>query len=431
MTCRTRPTAGPKDASKAGKTVNRLALHNSMTDRKEPFEPRQPGRVKLFTCGPSVYRRQHLGNYRTYLFEDVLHRYLQYLGLKVERVINFTDVEDKAIGEARQKGVGLADLRRPVEAAFFKECELLGIHLPDTIPRASTSVDAAVDLVRRLVERGHAYWHQGEVFFDPLTYDGFGRIYGLDMDRWPKKKVRFRRDTYQGNRWNRGDFILWHKRRPTDGEVWWDTAIGRGRPSWNIQDAAMIRMHLGFEIDIHTGGIDNLYRHHDYTLAVMEGASGLRFCPTWLHGGHLLVDGRKMSKSRGNVTYVETLIERGYLPEHIRFFLLCGPYRESLDLRREHLDLQTGRLDRLRRLAAGLLDHGGGGPLTAGPDPAAALRVDFEVRLNDNLDYAGAVDALETHLVAAARGKGLGPDGHRRLDAVVTDIGKVLGLKLK
>ena len=408
-----------------------LMLYNSMTNRKETFAPRRRGKVRLFTCGPSVYRRQHVGNYRTYLFEDVLQRYLVYRGLTVERVINFTDVEDKAIAEARDTGVSVKELRRPVEEAFFAECALLGILLPDAIPRASTSVEAAVDLIKRLIERGHAYWHEGEVFFDPLTYDGFGRLFGLDMDQWPDKKVRFRQDTYPGHRWNRGDFILWHKCQKADGEVCWETAIGQGRPAWNIQDASMIAETLGFEIDIHTGGIDNLYRHHDYTLAVMEGASGKRFCPWWLHGGHLLVDGRKMSKSKGNVTYVGDLLRRGFQPRHIRFFLLCGPYREDLDLRTSRLETCAGHLDRVRRQVARL--HGRQSPRARTParDPSTALRRDFERAMNDNLDYAEAFTAVARHLQQATEldaTDGLPPKHRTALQKILKEIDQVLGV---
>jgi cysteinyl-tRNA synthetase len=411
--------------------VNQLTLYNTMTGRQEPFTPRRRGKVKLFTCGPSVYRRQHLGNYRTYLFEDVLQRYLVYRGLTVERVINFTDIEDKAIEEARANGVSVAALRRPVEEAFFAECAQLGILLPDSIPRASTSIAAAVNLIERLVRRGHAYWHEGEVFFDPLTYDGFGRLYGLDMDRWPAKKVRFRQDTYPGQRWNRGDFIIWHHCEEADGEVCWETAIGRGRPAWNIQDAAMISENLGFEIDIHTGGIDNLYRHHDYTLAIMEGASGKRFCPWWLHGGHLLVDGRKMSKSKGNVTYVDDLLPRGFQPRHIRFFLLNGPYREDLDLRISRLEAAAGRLDRVRRLVAGLHERRTPKARTPSQDPATALRGDFEKAMNDNLNVAGAFDAV-AHWLERAAGQdsveGIPPRNRRDLQKALKDIDQVLGV---
>jgi cysteinyl-tRNA synthetase len=402
-----------------------------MTGRREPFAPRRRGRVKLFTCGPSVYRRQHLGNYRTYLFEDVLQRYLAYRGQIVERVINFTDIEDKAIAEAREKGVSVRTLRQPVEEAFLAECAQLGIALPAAIPRASTSVAAAVDLIQRLVERGHAYWHEGEVYYDPLTYDGFGRLYGLDMDRWPAKKVRFRQDTYPGQRWNRGDFILWHRCEEADGQTCWETAIGRGRPAWNIQDAAMISETLGFEIDIHTGGIDNLYRHHDYTLAIMEGASGKTFCPWWLHGGHLLVDGRKMSKSKDNVTYVDDLLRRGFEPRHIRFFLLNGPYREDLDLRISRLEANAGRLERARRLVARLHERRSPGAKASSRDPGAELRRAFEKAMGDDLDVAGAFEAVVFWLERAADAderQGLPSSTRESLQQTLKDIDQVLGV---
>jgi cysteinyl-tRNA synthetase len=454
--------------------VSELRLYNTLTRRKEAFSPREPGRVRLFTCGPSVYRPQHLGNYRTYLFEDVLHRYLVYRGLQVDRLLNFTDVEDKAIAEARDKGVTLEALRRPVEEAFLQECGLLGIRLPPKIPRATTSVESAVALVQRLIQRGHAYWQQGEVFFDPLTYDGFGRLFGLDMSRWPRKKVRFRKDTYPGRRWNRGDFILWHKRTAQDGDVWWDTEIGEGRPAWNIQDAAMIHKHLGPEIDIHTGGVDNLYRHHDYTLAIMEGASGKRFCPWWLHGAPLMVDGEKMSKSRGNIAYLDDLLARGFEARHLRFFLLYAPYREPLDLRIARLEQRAGLLDRVRRQASRLRSKGdvggtgdvpgagdepfaddepfagdasrtgddpgaghdpggdaGAGPERGGGSPADELRAAFQERMDDNLDYAGAFDALRGHVaraVAADRHQRLDPRERAEICAALVDVDRVLNV---
>ena len=411
--------------------MDELILYNIFSDKKEPFAPREKDKVKIFTCGPSVYRRQHLGNYRTYLFEDVLQKYLEYKRLNVVRVINFTDIEDKAIEEARKKGVSVEELRRPVEEDFFKECKRLKIRLPKRIPRGSTSVDSAVYLIRRLIDSGHAYWHQGEVFFDPLTYDGFGRLYGLDMSRWPNKKIRFRRDTYPGQRWNRGDFILWHKFNNKEKEPWWDTEIGRGRPAWNIQDAAMIRKHLGFEIDIHTGGVDNLYRHHDYTLAIMEGASSKTFCPWWLHGGHLTVNGQKMSKSKNNVTYVQDLIEQGFQPRHIRFFLLYAPYNDKLNLRISHMEERAGHLDRIRRLASSLQTHNTEDSHGTQKDLAAEMRAVFEERMNDNLDYAGAFDAVADHLISAVRvdkNDGINVKSRDDLLEVVRDLDNVFGV---
>lgn len=374
-----------------------LFLMNTLAGRKEMFRPRQGRTVRLFTCGPSLYRRQHLGNYRSFVYEDVLERYLELLGHDVRRVINFTDMEDKGIAEARDTGKSLAEVVRPVEEAFYRECELLKVRLSLPIPRATTSVESAVSLIKKLLDKKVAYRHQGDIFFDPLKYRGFGRLFGLDMSRWPARRKRFRKDTYPGQRWNLGDFILWHGYRESDGDVFWETELGKGRPSWNIQDAGMIAKHLGFAIDIHTGGVDNLYRHHDYTLAIMESASGKTFCPTWLHGEHLLVQGVKMSKSKGNIVYPEDLFEKGYDPRHVRFFLMDGAhYRKKLDLSKESLLAEAGRLDALSELA-GKLTRGANSSRTSSPRSETLVKAvgpAFRRHLNDDLNVRGAVDEL-------------------------------------
>jgi cysteinyl-tRNA synthetase len=320
-----------------------------------------------------------------------------------------------------------------VEQAFFRECEMLQIHLPDVIPRSSTSVESAVELVKILLQKGHAYWHDGEVFFDPLSYPGFGKLFGLDMSKWPEKRVRFRKDTYPGQRWNYGDFILWRKRTPEDGEVFWETQLGQGRPAWNIQDAGMIAKHLGFELDIHTGGVDNLYRHHDYTLAIMECASGKVLAPYWLHGEHVTVEGAKMSKSKGNVLYVEDLLDKGFYPRHLRFGLLYGAhYRDRIDVSTEELKKQARRLDSTREIAHGLLS----GRIEnendeAGEDFAGSLRRAFEAKMADDLDYNGAFEAVVRELsraAAADREGGLTERRRQELRAALCDVDRVLGV---
>ena len=187
-----------------------LTLTNTLTREKEIFKSIEDQKVKLFTCGPSIYRRPHVGNYGTFLFEDILQRYLEYLGYDVRRVINFTDLEDKAIDEAREKGLTVQEVTEAVAEEFFKDAALLKLKLPDSIPRSSASVDKAVELIKKLVEKGYAYRHGKDIFYDPLKFKGFGKLFGLDMSRWPEKKRRFRKDTYPGQRWNFGDFILWH-----------------------------------------------------------------------------------------------------------------------------------------------------------------------------------------------------------------------------
>ena len=410
---------------------NPLLLTNTMSRKKERFVPRSHGRVDLFTCGPSIYRDPHLGNYRTFLYEDVLHRYLVYLGYEVHRLINYTDVEDKAIDEARRRRTDIWSVTGSAARRFEDDARILRMLLPAFIPRSSTSVDQAVHLINLLISRGHAYWYTEDVFYDPLTFDGFGRLYGLDMTRWPEKKRRFRRDTYPGQRWNRGDFILWHG----GGEVAWDTAIGRGRPAWNVQDPAMITKHLGYRIDISCGGVDNLYRHHDYTIAVIEGASGEEFCPYWLHGAHLLADGEKMSKKKGNIVYPRTILEEGYSPGDIRFYLIYGHYRKRMNLTRERLDSRARMLrgfrDRLRRIFGGFLDAEEGknhGSALQGGGPAVGILRAFEQGMNDDLDVKSAFDKVGRELEKIEREHARIPLPEQRKRALADAVRRIDGV---
>jgi cysteinyl-tRNA synthetase len=412
---------------------SRLCLKNTMTGRKEIFKPRESaGPVKMFTCGPSIYSWPHIGNYRTFLFEDILQRYLEYLGYTVNRLINFTDVEDKAVQAAQEKGISLKKLTEPVADRFFKDCRLLRIVLPETaVSRSSTSVDQAVHLIQRLMEKGIAYRHGDNIYYDPLKFKGFGKLYGLDMSRWPRKKVRFHKDTYPGHRWNLGDFVLWMGRKEKKkDDVSWETALGRGRPSWNVQDPAMITKHLGYRIDISCGGIDNLYRHHDYNIAVIEGVSGKKFANYWLHAEHVLVDGVKMAKSRGNIVYVGDVLDKGFSPRHLRFYLIYGHYRDKLNLNRDRLHLARGRIEAFRDLTEKIA---GAGTSPKKSDHRARRRIerlkaDFQNRMNDDLDVKGAFDAVYESAEALAKMAAWGglSAGHRREAAKL--LGRIDGV---
>lgn len=411
-----------------------FVLYNTFTRRREVFRSRVPGEVKLFTCGPSVYRRPHLGNYRTFLYEDVLQRYLEYRGNRVHRVIVVTDVEDKALEEALSLDLSVQELTDRNVDFFRQECEELGIALPDTMPRASTSVDVAADLIQSLIERGVAYRHGNDVFYDPLKYSRFGELFGLDMRDWPAERRRFAQDTYEGNRWNRGDFILWHGFRKGD-QVWWDTPLGRGRPSWNVQDPAMCVQQAGYEIDIHCGGIDNLYRHHDYNRAVIEGVTGTEFCHYWLHGEHVIVEGSKMSKSKGNVLYLEHMAERGITPREVRFLLICGHYRDKLNITDQLIDERVALIRALRADVDLLLADADVRGDTRHPDPAVdaiieELPVLFETAMNDDLRVADAVPALRTalrQLRTLSGDRPVPPPAAVRLRATLSAIDSVIG----
>ena len=371
-----------------------LNIFNTLTNRFEVFKPFEDSKVKMYSCGPSVYQPPHIGNYRTFLFEDVVQRYLEYLGYRVTRLMTLTDVEEKALVEAKKSNVALGHLTRQNEVLLFRDFEFLKIKIPDQAVRASTVIDQAAMLTESLVAKGYAYWHEHEgeknAYFDPLRFKGFGKLAKLDMSRWPRKRRRFHKDTYPGTPWNRGDFILWQGCKK--GEACWETAVGRGRPAWNIQDAAIVTKHLGFSVDVAAGGVDNLVRHHDYTLAVAEAVSGKQFAKYWLHGAHLLVDGKKMSKSRGNVYYPKDLAAKGYGGAHVRFFLIYGHYRKSKNFTFEELAETSKKLELLRKRVRGLVGAKSGGPSGKEKDVAQSILTGFEANMNRDLDVKGAFD---------------------------------------
>ncbi len=416
-------------------STHNLFLNNTLTKRKELFRSRRPGIVNIFTCGPSIYRRPHIGNYRTFIYEDILVKYLEYLGFTVNRVINFTDIEDKTISTASEEGVDVSQLTQSVEDTIFQEIDKLAIRFPKEIQRSSTSIETAVEIIDQLLANGHAYWHDGNVYFDPLTYDDFGAVYGLDMSRWPKKKVRFSKDTYPGQRWNLGDFILWHG---YDGGEWihWDTKIGKGRPSWNVQDPAMIVQGAGYELDIHCGGIDNLWRHHDYNRAVLESVSGKELAHYWLHGEHLIVGGEKMSKSKGNVLYIEDLINRGCTGQRVRFLLAYGYYREKMNVTDEMMESRCEKILGLQEMIAALTDQQ---KSDAPENPRARQLVEeiellFRHEMNNDLHVGAAIDAVDAvlqELKSIDEEKGLSSSLRGTIKESLSRIDEVLGVLFK
>lgn len=422
-----------KFGSAAGGKIEMLQLHNTMSRQMEQFEPNGGRTVKMFSCGPSIYRRPHVGNYRTFAWEDVLQRYLEYLGYEVQRAINLTDIEDKALEEAKNDSRSVEELTGAVARRFFDEAGSLGIKLPENMPRSSTSVTQAAAIIRKLLESGFAYRHGNNIFFDPLKFEGFGKLFRLDMSKWPKTKKRFKKDTYPGQRWNLGDFILWHGFKDGD-QVYWDTEIGKGRPAWNIQDPAMILQTLGYGLDIFCGGIDNIYRHHDYNIAVMESFSGVELSRFWLHGQHVLADGQKMSKSLNNIIYPEDLLAGGVSWKHLRFYLIYTYYRKKVSFTDEDFRRVCSKLDELRSMVAGLIDAGsrtGSSTDQSAEKMAGALMARFETGMNDDLDTRTAIDGvMETvrSLDSLARAGKLGGEQARVIEGLLRRIDQVLNV---
>lgn len=378
-----------------------LRVYNTLSGKIEKFKPHEKQEVRMFTCGPSVYRRPHIGNYRTFLYEDLLQRYLEYLGYDVVRLISLTDIEDKAIVEAQKEEVTTKELAERNRRIFTKDAKLLRMKGPTyaacMMACSSTAVEETAKLIKALLNEGYAYYYtyrsRRNVYFDPLKFAGFGRLSKLDMDRWPKKKRRFHRDTYVGTRWNRGDFILWHGYKKGDADHW-DTEIGKGRPSWNIQDAATITKYLGRSIDVACGGVDNLARHHDYTIAIVESVSEQELAHYWFHGQHLFVDGKKMSKSKGNVFHPGDLVKMGYSGADIRFFLISGHYRKRLNFTLEKMRRASWKLEVFRNMVHGLEKTESEETHWKAKELIEDLVTAFEDNMNSDLDVKAAFHAL-------------------------------------
>jgi len=396
-----------------------LRLFNTFGRKIETFQPVREELVSVFTCGPSVYQRSHIGNFRTFLFEDILVRYLEYLGYQVKRGLNITDIEDKAMAEAAKHGVSVKQLTDRNIEDFFEEMKGLRMKVPDFLPRASEAVNKAVEIIEQLLDLEIAYWHQGNCYFDPLKYPGFGELYGLDMKKWPKQKRRFHKDTYPGMQWNRGDFVLWHGYKG-GGEAFWDTRIGKGRPAWNIQDPSMISRFFDETLSIYCGGIDNLFRHHDYTRAILESIRPYPMARFWLHCSHLHVDGKKMSKSIGNILYTDNLQKQGYDMSEIRFFLIYGHYRKTMNYSAKRMRATTEKLRRFKEQVKKIRNRAGSTTDTD-TDIARKITETFQERMDDDLDVKGAFDNVSA-LVAGVNIKDLSPS---KASGIVKALGKV------
>jgi cysteinyl-tRNA synthetase len=376
-----------------------LRLYNSLTQKNEIFESINDGRVKLVTCGPSIYQLPHIGNYRTFVFEDILQRYLEYLGYDVERVLTITDVEDKAIAEAHKHDIKVKQLTDDNVKKFVEELKKLKVKIPDHMQRSSTTVEITVDLIEILLKKGIAYWYSYDgrknVYFDPTKFDEFGKLFRLDMNKWPKQKKRFHKDTYLGNRWNLGDFILWHGYKDGD-KLYWHTKLGKGRPSWNIQDPAMIPKYFNFEVDIWCSGIDSTYRHHDYIIAIVESITGKPFVGYWLHSAHLFFEGEKMSKRKGNLKYPGDLLETQCIWNHIRFFFIYGHYRRKMNFTFKDYTKVCNLLRSFRKIIEDLnMDENNNQKSSKEAKRLVKkIKIDFEENMNNDLQVKIAFDSL-------------------------------------
>jgi cysteinyl-tRNA synthetase len=311
-----------------------LKLLNTYTRKQQKFVPLKGNSVRMYTCGPTVWDYAHIGNFRTYVFQDVLRRYLEFKGYKVTQVTNITDVDDRTIRQSKEAGVTLQEYTRKYEEAYFADLRALSIERAEHYPRATEHIDEMVALVKKLIRRGFAYKAEGSVYFDISKFRAYGRLSGIHMN---ELKTGARIDSDKYNKDEARDFALWKGWRPDDGDVFWETAIGKGRPGWHLECSAMSMKYLGATFDIHSGGEDLIFPHHENEIAQSEAATGKRFVRFWLHSGMLLVGGRKMAKSSGNFFTLRDLLSKGRDPLAVRYLLMSAHYRAQLNFTEEAL----------------------------------------------------------------------------------------------
>ncbi|MEM3601264.1 MAG: cysteine--tRNA ligase [Candidatus Bathyarchaeia archaeon] len=369
-----------------------IYLFNTLTRRKEKFTPMEEGKVKIYTCGPTVYDYAHIGNFRTFVFQDLLRRWLKYKGFKVTQVMNITDVDDKTIKGCRKRGVPLKEYTDHYIKAFFEDLESLNIERVEYYPKATEHISEMVALIKRLMEKGYAYrGDDGSIYYDISKFKDYGKLSKLKIEEL-KPGARVKVDEYGKEELR--DFALWKAWDEEDGDVYWETEIGKGRPGWHIECSTMAMKYLGETIDIHSGGVDLIFPHHENEIAQSEAATGKPFALYWLHSEHLLVEGRRMAKRYGNFYTLRDLMAKGYDAKAIRYLLLSTHYRQQLNFTFEGLKAAENALNRLTTFMQRLLEAEGVG---CGEDIKRLIekvQKRFEKAMDDDLNISVALSAI-------------------------------------
>ena len=371
-----------------------MKIYNSQTRRKEEFVPIEPGKVRIYSCGPTVYNYFHIGNARPFIMFDPLRRYLEYRGYEVKFVQNFTDIDDKMIKRANEEGTTVEELGDRFIAEYFKDADALGIHRATVHPRATRHIGDIIGLIKRLEKNGLAYNVNGDVYFDTEAFPGYGKLSGQNLE---DLEAGARIDVDDAKR-HPMDFALWKAQKP--GEPAWPSPWGMGRPGWHIECSAMSMKYLGETIDIHCGGKDLLFPHHENEIAQSEGATGKPFVHYWMHNGHINVDNQKMSKSLGNFFTVRD-ISKEFDLEAVRMFMISAHYRSPVNFSKEMIEQSKAALDRLytaRDNWTFLLDHAPERELNEAEQALIAKGREavakFDEAMDDDLNTADAIGAI-------------------------------------
>ena len=407
-----------------------MNVFNSLTRRNEELKPIADNTIRLYTCGPTVYNFAHIGNFRAYTFEDILRRVIQFNGMKVKQVMNLTDVDDKTIKGANAAGVKLTDYTKTYKDAFFADLKKLNIQPAEIYPAATDHIPEMIALVSKLMEKGVAYQSEDKsVYFKVREFPGYGKLAHIDFDN-QRTGLRCAADEYDKE--NVGDFALWKAWEESDGPVAWDSPWGKGRPGWHIECSAMSMKYLGETFDLHTGGIDNLFPHHENEIAQAEAATGKEFVKTWMHCAHLRVNGEKMSKSLGNFFTLRDLIEKGWTGREIRYVLINAHYRSGLNFAFSALDDARKSLEKIdrcvERLAQAAKTSSSGASASRLPrSEFSAPLAKFTEAVNDDLNIPMAFAAL-FELVRICNGLAVDAEAANEALAVFKRMDEVLGV---
>jgi cysteinyl-tRNA synthetase len=374
-----------------------LKLYNTLGRRLEAFEPIRKGEVRMYTCGPTVWNYAHIGNFRTFVFEDLLRRHLKFKGHMVTQVMNITDVEDKIIKGMKEFHKPLKELTEFYESAFFQDLDTLRAERAEFYPRATDHISDMVALIRVLQEKGYAYTApDGSIYYDISKFKDYGALSGVRLDAL-RSAGRVSSDHYEEKK-EASDFVLWKAWVPDDSEVYWENELGKGRPGWNIECSAMSMKYLGETFDIHTGGVDHRFPHHENEIAQSEGATGKKFVNYWLHCEFLSVSGEEMHKSAGNFITLRELLKQGWDPMTIRLFLISARYRDPIDLTEAALAQARSQRNRIQEFIGRLRSVSSSGV----PGQAAKEFLDdFEEAMDDDLNTPRALAALFAFLKKA------------------------------
>ncbi len=408
-----------------------LKFYNTLTRKKQVFKSIVAGNVGMYTCGPTVYNYPHIGNYRAYICADVLRRYLEFKGFKVNQVMNLTDVDDKTIRDSQKEKISLKEFTERYSKAFFEDLKSLNILPANTYPKATNHIQEMVDIIDKLMQKGFAYkGEDGSIYYKVNAFKKYGKLANINIESLEAgASGRVKKDEYDKE--HVSDFALWKSWAQEDGDVFWETKLGKGRPGWHIECSAMSIKYLGAHFDIHAGGIDLVFPHHQNEIAQSEPATGKTFVNYWIHNEWLLVNGQKMSKSLGNFFTLRDILAKNYPAVAVRYLLLSSHYRQQLNFTLEGLDAAKNSLQRVWDFVQKLSEANSPENNPKVDKLIAQLKNKFEKAMDDDLEMSEALGALFVfikHANVLLRSNKVSSSDAQKIKSELFDLDKVLGV---